>query len=147
MNPAPVSVTRVTVHPDRLEMVVQIGAGAPLHTSPGLIERLLPNHPHLLDHACRNGVGPTFGAVANRTPLPHLLEHLVVDIQARNALEADSDAEITFVGTSEWLPDRERTARVRVSMASDVAAFAALDEALERLNAALAATGLSAPGA
>ena len=80
---------RLTVLPDRVEASVRIVDQEARVTSKTLIDQVLQQFPTVPYHACRNDVGPTFGAVMERTSVPHLLEHLVIDIQthahARNA--------------------------------------------------------------
>lgn len=105
-HPAPaVSVDRLVVLTGRILCDVSLSREAPRTTSPELMDRITPSFPHLARHACVNDEGPTFGAVMDRTSLPHLLEHLVIDLQVRasaqgrmsartiaNALPVPSDA-------------------------------------------------------
>ena len=79
----PVRVERMEVRRGHLVCRVAFGA-APRVTSPQLMSRVLAVVPTLAQHACVNERGTTFAAVMDCTPLPHLLEHLVVDLQVRN---------------------------------------------------------------
>ena len=72
-----------------------------------------------------NAQGEPFGAILDRTSLPHILEHLIIDFQAELA---DRSA-ATFVGTTEWLNEREGLARVEVNFTDDLIALAALKAA------------------
>ena len=79
----PVRVARVEVLRGHMVCTVRFAVGAPRVTSPQLMALVLPQFPNLPRHACVNERGETFAAVMNRTPLPHLLEHMIVDLQVR----------------------------------------------------------------
>lgn len=79
---APLSIERLCVRRDRVEANVRVEPGFHL-TTPEIARRVAAAFPTLASHACVNDVGPRFGAVMDRTPLPHLLEHLVIDLQVR----------------------------------------------------------------
>ncbi len=85
-------IERLTVRPDRIVCDLRVSPSAPASTSPGLVRRVLADYPTLLDHACVNDEGDTFAAVADHTSLPHLVEHLVIDAQVRQAVQAGSPA-------------------------------------------------------
>ena len=85
------------------------------------------------------------------TPLPHLLEHLVVDLQVRAesgqwftlpgaAAEAPPSmwraqrSDRPIVGTSEWLDEAAGTARIDVSFADDLVALRAMRDSVAFLN-------------
>ena len=113
-------------------------AGAPRITSPELMGRVLAAFPTVAEHACVNERGPTFAAVMNRTPLPHLLEHLVVDLQVRAESKASAQGR-AIVGTSEWLDEPAGIARIDVSFADDLVALRAMSDAVAFLNETLQA--------
>ena len=130
-----VCVEEAVVFPDRIEFLVRLAPDVQLRTTPQLVEAVLQRHPYLLEHACRNDVGPTFGAVACNTPLAHLLEHVAVDIQTRAAADRQQTRSTTvFMGTTERVGDDPRRARIRLSMSSDVECFAAMKQAVALLN-------------
>lgn len=79
----PVRVARVEVLRGHMACTVRFVVGVPRVTSPQLMALVLPQFPNLPRHACVNERGETFAAVMNRTPLPHLLEHMIVDLQVR----------------------------------------------------------------
>ena len=153
------------VHRGHLVCLVSF-ADAPRVTSASLMRRVLPAFPMLPQHACVNERGTTFAAVMDCTPLPHLLEHLVVDLQVRSqivqharvgttsrsvaptASRADAytgsaaQAEPTprerpIVGTSEWADERAGLARIDVSFADDQVALRAFRDAVAFLNETL----------
>lgn len=166
MAVVPIRVARMEVHRGHLVCLVSF-AGAPRVTSAGLMQRVLPAFPMLPQHACVNERGTTFAAVMDCTPLPHLLEHLVVDLQVRSQVAqqharegvascgvartasrtgayAGSAAqagpiprERPIVGTSEWVDERAGVARIDVSFADDQVALRAFRDAVAFLNETL----------
>lgn len=153
------------VHRGHLVCLVSF-AGAPRVTSAGLMRRVLPAFPMLPQHACVNERGATFAAVMDCTPLPHLLEHLIVDLQVRSQIAqharvgttsrsvaptasrtdayagSAAQAEPTprerpIVGTSEWADERAGLARIDVSFADDQVALRAFRDAVAFLNETL----------
>lgn len=161
-----IRVTRIEVHRGHLVCLVSF-AGAPRVTFASLIQRVLPAFPTLPQHACVNERGITFAAVMDCTPLPHLLEHLVVDLQVRSqvvqqharegaasrsvapttshtnayadsaALAGSAPRERPIVGTSEWVDERAGLARIDVSFADDQVALRAFRDAVTFLNETL----------
>ena len=127
----PIRIERMEVH--RGHLICRIAFGnAPRTTSPELMARVLSAFPTLPQHACVNECGTTFAAVMNCTPLPHLLEHMVVDLQVREESHG-----ATIVGTSEWLNEQEGIARLDISFPDDLVALKAINKAVTFLNKAL----------
>jgi hypothetical protein len=132
-------VTKVTVRADRIEVLVRVRDEACRFTTPELVATCCERFPELPQHACKNAKGPTFGAVMDRTGVPHLLEHLVISLQVRAAAQADgADERFAYLGTTEWLPDDSLTAKVSLSFKDDLTALASLKEAARFLNDILA---------
>lgn len=127
----------IRVRKDRIIVEVVLDEGR-LRTTRALVESLLPAYPHLLEHACVNEKGETFGAVAYDTAIPHLLEHMVIEEQVRleGRLEENASPR-TYVGKTHWLNRSEPRARIEVSYASDLVALHAFRIASECLNAAM----------
>lgn len=121
-------VERVVVRDGRLVCYVELDKACPRLTTPELAERVCARFPDLPRHACVNGKGDTFGAVIGHTPLPHLLEHLIVDLQTQ------ADPASLFVGTTEWVREAAGRARIEVSFTDDLVALRALSEATRFLN-------------
>ena len=119
------------MRPDRLSVLVRLAPDAPRRTGPVLAARAIASFPDLLHHACVNDRGPTFGAVASDTPLPHLLEHLAISLMLRD--EA-APAHAVQMGTTEWLNEAEGLARVEVTYTDDLVALRALRDATAFLN-------------
>ena len=114
----------------RLVCEVRLAPDAPRLTTPALIRRVRTDFPDLPHHTCVNESGPTFASVMDRTPLPHLLEHLVIDLQTRAATCDDA----AFVGTTDWIDEAAGTARVQVSFTDDLVALRAFRDAAAYLN-------------
>lgn len=129
----PLSIERLTVRADRLVCEVVVAPGAQRFTTPELVARVCAQHPNLPRHACVNEEGDTFGAVIKHTSLPHLLEHLVIDVQT----QASSGEDAVFVGTTEWTDEFAGRARVEVSFTDDLVALRAFRDATAFLNAAV----------
>lgn len=133
---------RLTVLPDRVEAFVRIVDQDARITTKALVDQVLQQFPTVPYHACRNDVGPTFGAVMERTSIPHLLEHLVIDIQTHAYARCDAppaaSEQATFTGTTQWSADDPDVAIVRVSFLDDLIALDAFKKALHFINHALA---------
>lgn len=133
--PGCVRVEHVTVRPDRVIAEIRIANEAYAFTSPGIIEAALRRYPHLLEHACVNDCGKTFGAVASCTSVPHLIEHMAIEEQARSS---QSEKKL-FVGKTSWLDRMRLLAQVEVSYEEDFSALAALRTAVQLADELLAA--------
>lgn len=104
-------------------------------TTPALAKRLVQERPSLSRHSCVNEQGDTFGAVLSCTPLPHVLEHLVIDEQVRSAQASDA----VYTGTTRWLDESIGVAEVAVSYTDDLVALSSFQTALRILNQIMAA--------
>ena len=126
-------IEKLSVRADRIAAAVLVDQ-AWHYTCPELAKLVLKERPHLAFHACVNHAGSTFAAVIDHTPLPHLLEHMVVDILAHETPFEDEALQTTFVGTSEWTDRTLGAALVEVSYTDDLVALAAFKQAAERIN-------------
>ncbi|NGM17941.1 hypothetical protein GMI70_08065 [Eggerthellaceae bacterium zg-893] len=161
-SPDALVIERLTVRPDRIVCDLRVSPSAPTTTSPGLVRRVLADYPTLLDHACVNDEGDTFAAVADHTSLPHLVEHLVIDAQVRQAVQAAAVAEplpsagsvhganrageaappfraaakksTMYVGTTEWVDRFAGHAVVEVSYTDDLTALRSFRDAVCAVN-------------
>ncbi|MBO4364844.1 MAG: hypothetical protein J5804_00960 [Eggerthellaceae bacterium] len=125
-----VVVEHIRVEQDRVVFQVRIRNQAWHRTTPALATRALQARPNLARHACVNTVGRTFGDVIDDTPLPHLLEHVAIDMLAESCPETHA----THVGTSVWLDEPAGLARVQISMQDDLVALAAFKQAVALVN-------------
>lgn len=129
----PLRALRVRVRPDRVEVEVAVAAGRYAQTDSDLIMECLGRVPTLGQHACRNSVGPVFASVMRNTSTPHLLEHLIIDVQARAA----KDPNRVFTGTTQWSAGDDLVAHVAFSYEDDLVALDALNRSLAFLNGVL----------
>ncbi|WP_236643413.1 hypothetical protein, partial [Enterorhabdus sp. P55] len=130
-SPALLVLERIAVRADRISVLVRLAPGAPRRTDAALAARVVAAFPDLPRHACVNDRGSTFSAVMNDTPLPHLLEHLVISLMLRDDA---TPAHAVHVGTTEWLNEAEGLARVEVTYTDDLVALRALRDATAFLN-------------
>lgn len=105
----------VTVGPDRVDVVVHMEPAEALRTSaspaaPGRALRLLPG---LAQHRCHNDDGLSFGDEVADTEVPHLFEHIVLELMA----EAGSPRSLR--GETHWDFKRDGRGVFRVSLEYD----------------------------
>jgi hypothetical protein len=99
---AALRVLELSVLPEikRIKMIVQMPDPNRCLTSqvphlPRLLFRLLPR---LGQHTCHNDLGCSFRQEARRTEIPHLFEHLIIELQ----LQAQQNPEDYLSGETEW---------------------------------------------
>ena len=134
MSDMPIKTKVITVRTGRIVCDIEIADPAYRMTSPKLAAFVTNQYPDLPLHACVNEVGTAFGSDIEKTSVPHMLEHLVVDIQTH---ETDTPRATTFVGTTEWTDEDAGQARIEVSFRDDLQALRAFNKALEFLNTAV----------
>ena len=117
----------------RLVCEVAIDDDSMRYATPAIAEALCACRPNFRFHSCVNDQDAPFASIMGKTSLPHLLEHLVIDIQTERC---PNDASV-FVGTTEWIDEDAGLARVQVSFADDLEALRALREAARILEAAV----------
>ena len=120
----------------RIGCDVTLTAHAPRTTDPVLTARVRASFPDLPRHACVNGAGDTFGAVMEATSLPHLLEHLVIDLQTQ-AAPPDASPDTAYVGITRWTDENAGRAHIEVSFTDDLVALRAFRDATRFLNEAV----------
>ena len=133
----PLQIEHILVKKDRMIADVAVSDSRFAYTNPALIERLSGDYPFLLSHACVNDKGTTFGAVAERTSLPHLLEHMVIEDQVRLERLGSCSQPVLYTGKTFWTNEEELKARIEVRYADDLVALRAFRIASERLNSAV----------
>lgn len=141
------TVERIAVRDDRLSLLVRVVPASARYTTPDFARRLVTAAPTLPHHTCINDEGCTFASVMGHTPVPHALEHAIIDEQVRltaaaspaPAESAYAEADVPFLGTTEWLDERNGLARVEVSFQDDLLALQALDAAIALIRECLGA--------
>lgn len=105
----------VTVCEDRIDVVVRVNDDERMRTTrdDGIVERLLLLLPGLRRHTCDNGQGLTFVEEMSDTEVPHLFEHVVIELMAR----AGSPRGLR--GETEWDFKRDGHGTFRVSFEYD----------------------------
>ena len=134
MDDKPIRVKTITVRTGRIVCDIEIEDPRYRATSPKLAAFVTNQYPDLPIHSCVNEVGTAFGSVIEHTSVPHMLEHLVIDIQTH---ETGTPLATTFVGTTEWTDEEAGKARVEISFRDDLQALRAFNKALEFLNTAV----------
>jgi hypothetical protein len=132
---APLSIRRFVVKPDRVCCYIEVSDERYVATRPSLIAQVLRTYPHLLEHTCVNDKGDTFAAVAARTSVAHLVEHMVIEEQTR--LEPPDAPMRIYTGMTKWVDRGARVARIDVSFADDLVALRAFNRAVDVLNEVL----------
>lgn len=105
----------VTVCPDRIDVIVHVDPSETLRTSQSAAaaDRALGVLPGLARHRCHNGDGLTFADELADTEVPHLFEHVVLELMA----EAGSPRSLR--GETEWDFKRDGRGVFRVSLEYD----------------------------
>ncbi len=130
LNSGPLHIESLTVRRDRIVCSVVVDAPN-RNTTEAFAKKLLQKFPSLAHHACVNNVGDTFGCVIAHTSLAHVLEHLVIDLQVR---EAHASPHARYVGTTVCTNKMAGQYRVEVSFTDDLVALRAFRVASEEIN-------------
>lgn len=124
-------VTSLTVFSDRVEALVHVDG--PLRTTayPGLAERALAWMPALATHACDNPAASSFADELSDTELPHLAEHIALDLIRRAGVRG------RLRGDTSWDFERDgaETFRMMLDCPDDAVALGALKAAIGAVDA------------
>lgn len=101
-----------------------------LRASDELLDLLIELMPSLPDHACASGGIGVFADKMKGTSLPHLVEHVAIDLLVRTY----QPEEIGFAGNTVWLDRSVNLMSVRVSYQDSWVTEAALYAATELIN-------------
>ena len=118
-------VTNITVKKYRVICLVKINGKKT--STPELANKVLVKLPNLKLHKCKNSQGKNFSEVMACTPVPHLFEHMVIDIQSKNSSNA-------LFGTSEWIDKDNGIAKIELSYEDDIKCLNAIKKAAEVIN-------------
>lgn len=116
---------------DRIVATVRVDPAHP-DSTPRLARELAVAFPDLPRHACVNPEGDYFASVMDHTSLPHVLEHIVIDLQTSAFAATDPDR--VFTGVTRWTDAACGKATVEVSYHDDVTAIRAFRDAASLLN-------------
>lgn len=105
----------VTVCPDRVDVVVGIDEAGVMRTAtaPGVADRALELLPELETHLCHNDTGRSFAEEIADTEVPHLFEHVVMELMAR------AGSPRSLKGETSWDFRRDGKGVFRVSVEYD----------------------------
>ena len=123
-NPAPLRIDEIRVRSGRLVCLVSVDPDE-RWTTPELANAMLAAHPTLAMHSCVNDEGNRFGDVITHTSIPHLLEHLTIDLMAH----AQGSPDDVFTGWTQWEDELRGLAQVQIAFTDDLVALRALRDA------------------
>lgn len=131
-------IEKMVVEEGRLQCDVRVQNPDCLYTTEPLMQKIQIHFPRIPQHTCANKKGKTFCAVMDHTSLPHLMEHLVIELQMQHyeqsgEREAQSSCAV-FVGATRWTDKNEGRARIEVSFTDDLVALRAFRDASNFLN-------------
>ena len=69
----------ITFKEDRALIKVQVEGCLTPKSRVKLCQLLCKKYPKIVNHACRNSKGPTFGDCVETTSIPHILEHIILE--------------------------------------------------------------------
>ncbi len=146
------SVQHITVRDGRLDLLVEVPLSA-LQVDEAVAGRITGLLPNITKHICVNDNGERFGDELVGTELPHLFEHVVIEIQGQAyATVSDAAQPPAFSGHTSWAAELADTraqgiARMRttVTFQNDLVALAAVQEAVGLIDWACS-EGTDAPG-
>jgi hypothetical protein len=137
--PDVVSIERVSVGNGRARARVRVAAGAPIRTSayPGLAGAVRSALPGIARHRCESGSAHGIEAELDDTELPHLLEHMALELMAL------SGSPRSLAGETVWdfVADGRGVFDVSIEYDDDLVALCAFGEAATLLNRLTASPG------
>jgi hypothetical protein len=147
----PICITSIDVYPGQLDAHVRCAGGAP-YVSAHAARRVCHLLPGLADQLCVHSRHERFGDEVCGTEIPHLLEHVAIELQVLEARAYDPVSDMAFHGVTllegDW-PSADETATcsacdrqdvdathpheacVRLTFENDLIALAALKHAAE----------------
>lgn len=122
-----IEIKRVEVGLTNLRARVRLSDDAPLMTSEDLVAttRIYYLMPHIVEHVCLGDASETFKDVMGDTEIPHLLEHMVVELLSQSSESGEVTSGRTFPVEGD-----ERSYDIEVSCPDDVLVMGALSSAV-----------------
>ena len=74
-----IKLTSIVFKEDRALIKVQVEGCLTPKSRVKLCQLLCKKYPKIVNHACRNSKGPTFGDCVETTSLAHVLEHIILE--------------------------------------------------------------------
>ena len=133
--PTPLGVERITVEESRVDIVVGVDAGFEIRTSayPEAVASILELLPGLSRHRCECGSAHGIERELADTELPHLLEHVVLELMVL----AGSPRTLAGCTTWDFKRDGKGVFHVRIEYDDDLVALGAVREGIEFVNTAV----------
>lgn len=121
-----IDIRKVVVGPEYLTATVQLSEGAPLRTSEDLegTTRVYNLMPTIIGQACVGDVGSTFRDVMGDTELPHLMEHVAIELISRTDV-----ADRVTTGRTWPIDEIHRLYSIQLTCVDDVLVAGALSSA------------------
>lgn len=137
-----IEIKRVEVGLTNLRARVRLSDNAPLMTSEDLVAttRIYYLMPHIVEHVCLGDANDTFKDVMGDTEIPHLLEHMVVELLSQSSESGEVTSGRTFP-----VEDDGRSYDIEVSCPDDVLVMGALSSAVWIANWAYGGGGEPEP--
>lgn len=106
-------------------------------SNPDIKNYLLKRMPTLAYHECKNRAGESFLEQMSKTSIPHLLEHMIVDLQVKHQYDNNINTKISLIGTSKWTNSDKTLAQIELTYYDDCVAIDCIGQAVEILNKAI----------
>ena len=119
----PLDIRHITVRKGALDLEVAAAVEV-LLVDTVVAQRVLDALPNLRNHVCVNGNGKTFGDEIAGTELPHLLEHVIIELQGYGTGHTS-----WLAGLDETHPQGYALMRVTVTYRDDFTALRAVEKA------------------
>ncbi|MCD8199820.1 MAG: hypothetical protein LUD25_02530 [Coriobacteriaceae bacterium] len=151
------SVQHITVRNGGLDLLVEVPLSS-LYVDEAVAGRVTGLLPNITKHICVNDNGERFGDELVGTELPHLLEHVIIEIQGQAYAAADDGSDgaqaPAFSGHTSWAAELADTRaqgiaqmRTTVTFHNDLVALAAVQEAVGLIDWACSENTDGAAGA
>lgn len=128
-----ISVKSINVKKFRIVCIVEV-ANNYLYSNDKIKDKLLKICPTLLYHKCKNSHNNNFIDELGSTMLPHVFEHLIIDLQIKELSNKTITCNQQILGTSQWINKDNGLAKVELSYVDDLLALKAIKEAQEIIN-------------
>ena len=132
------AIERLVVGAGRIGCDVALAAQAPRTTSPQIAARVCASFSACCSSREWKGTLPSLvtPSTMEATSLPHLLEHLVIDLQTQ-AAPPDASPDTAYVGITRWTDENAGRAHIEVRFTDDLVALRAFRDAARFLNEAV----------
>lgn len=104
----------------------------PFYSNMLIRDFLLRDFPSIVNHDCKNSKNLQLKDVLDTTSVPHLIEHVIIDIQA--SYFAKKNIDVTLLGTTQWTDESNGDACIQLSYFDDLVALDALKRAISYFN-------------